>query len=681
MEKSENITEHNNVKVDGNKNQQKTTTNPPRAPLVLRIGVTGHRLEPDNISQEKRKRTVPNIGVIQTTIKEVLEVIQVSFKGVAETSDHLFDLMSTGVSQLGGGTLRIVSGLASGADQWVANEAIGLGFELQSILPFERDEFLKDFTVQSDAETYLDLLGKSNAILELDGKVGIDSANKRKPESLSYEAVGRALLNQADLLIAIWDGLPAQGQGGTGQVVNDALQCGIPVVWIPWNSPTEFQLYGPSWRLLKNPADTMGDKDRLTAMIQELLLPPAENHHGDVLGRNLRMEYFKEDQKHGNPQLGMWQLFRHLVCGTIFYQGGAKKVIEAFCVVNFEDAERIKSQEYWTMKSQTEELKYPFDEKIRTWVNERYSKHYAWANGLSMYYGDLHRSSFLLNYLFGALAVFLALVCIAKGISGKVQTGWILSELFVIIGILALTYRGHQKRWHQRWIDYRTLAERLRVARCLILLGGGSPQVVYEGHLTSYGNPSNTWMSWHYRAIERAAGIPSVLYTKDYLKSCQEFWRDRLIQGQIGYHKESFERFKKMDRRLHKTGDSLFIATLIACMIHLADIWLANDPRFNWMPDITGGVMTMFCAFLPALGAAFAAIRSHGELQRLAQRSKAMEETLSHLKLDLASVPITGHSLNSQKLRYQADRVSDLMTSEMLDWRVVFQDRPLGLPV
>ena len=90
--------------------------------------------------------------------------------------------------------------------------------------------------------------------------------------------------------------------------------------------------------------------------------------------------------------------------------------------------------------------------------------------------------------------------------------------------------------------------------------------------------------------------------------------------------------------------------------------------------------MTLLCAFLPALGAAFAAIRNHSEVQRLAQRSKAMEETLAQLQKDMNEVPISSDSLNSVKLRGHAIRVNDLMTNEMLDWRVVFQDRPLGLP-
>lgn len=682
MKESELIVEENNQETDGSKRNEVNGNTPPLAPLVFRIGVTGHRTEPDDLPDSIRKRAVPDILSIRTIIKEVLEVILVSFKGVADTNGRLFDQTSKGNAKLGG-KLRVVSALASGADQWVADEAIKLGFELQSILPFSRDEYLNDFTVPAEKQEFITLLSKATAVLQLDGRINHDKSGNRKPDNQSYEAVGRAVLNQTDLLIAIWDGKDAHGKGGTGQIVREALQNGIPVVCIPWSSSEKWKIYNSYWHLIEEPADIAGDGDRLMELIQKLLLPPDEKTPNEVESdKSLIEEYFKENQKKGNPQLGAWLLFRNLVCGKIFSKKGFLKIQKDFLVKNFEDQEKLNSKNDWEFKrSNSKPLDHPFKEATRSWVDDHYLKHYAWANGLSVFYGNLHRSAFLINYLLSAIAVFLALVCIAHSITGKEQTVWIISELLVIIGILALTKRGQVKRWHKRWIDYRTLAERLRVARCLILFGGGGQRVVYEEHLKSYGNPANTWMNWHYHAIERAAGVPPVSYTSEYLASCQEFWKESLIQDQMNYHKSSFETFKKLDRRLHKTGDFLFVATLIACAIHLAHIWLEEDPRFNWIPQNMGGWMTMLCAFLPALGAAFAAIRSHGEVQRLAQRSKAMEETLEQLQLDLASVPVSANSLNSIKLRNKADRVSELMTNEMLDWRVVFQDRPLGLPV
>ncbi|MDO8951719.1 MAG: DUF4231 domain-containing protein, partial [Draconibacterium sp.] len=672
------LTEQNS----SSKNLELANQNPPLAPLVLRIGVTGHRTEPVIMpTRKKRKRPIPDIPAIRASIHEVLEVIRASCKDVADTNGDLFDLTPGNYSQPGGGTLRIISALASGADQWVAEEAISLGFELQSVLPFSHEEYLKDFTVPSEAESYKSLLEKSSAVLELDGKIGKDKNGKRKPDSQSYEAVGRGILNQTDLLIAVWDGEVAQGRGGTGQVVKEALQNGIPVIWIPWATPEKWQMKQSIWRILEEPADLTGDSDRLSEMIRNLLLPPVEEHQSDAeSGKSLRTEYFAEGQKTGNPHLGIWMLFRTIICGELFKKDAFGNIKDAFIVKNFEVDEEKKVKKLWNKKVTNDKWNPIIDEEKQEWINKRFTNHYAWANGLSMFYGDMHRSAFLIVFFLGAIAVFLALASIALGISGTHQTGWITSELFVIIVIIALTYRGRNRKWHKRWIDYRTLAEHLRLSRCLILFGGGSQQVVYEAHLSTYGNPAHTWMNWHYRAIERAAGLPNLVFDEKYLDSCKEIWRDGLIKSQIRYHHNAKLRFGKMSKRLHIAGDFLFVATLIACIFHLAHLWVEHDPQFSWIPENAGNWMTVLCAFLPALGAAFAAIRSYSEAQRLAQRSKAMDDTLTQFQVEFAVLPVAGESLNSVKLRSHANRVTDLMTNEMLDWRVVFQNRPLALP-
>jgi len=88
----------------------------------------------------------------------------------------------------------------------------------------------------------------------------------------------------------------------------------------------------------------------------------------------------------------------------------------------------------------------------------------------------------------------------------------------------------------------------------------------------------------------------------------------------------------------------------------------------------------LIAAFFPAVGAAFSAIRSQAEFQRVSQRSFAMTDRLKKLQIDLAAIPTRPNELNSVELRECVGKVTDLMINEMLDWRVVFQDRPLSLP-
>jgi len=44
--------------------------------------------------------------------------------------------------------------------------------------------------------------------------------------------VGHTTVASADVLVAVWDGRPAAGRGGTPEIIAHALLLGRPVVWI-----------------------------------------------------------------------------------------------------------------------------------------------------------------------------------------------------------------------------------------------------------------------------------------------------------------------------------------------------------------------------------------------------------------------------------------------------------------
>ena len=44
--------------------------------------------------------------------------------------------------------------------------------------------------------------------------------------------VGRYVLDRCDVLVAVWDGQPARGRGGTADIVAMARHCGKPMAWI-----------------------------------------------------------------------------------------------------------------------------------------------------------------------------------------------------------------------------------------------------------------------------------------------------------------------------------------------------------------------------------------------------------------------------------------------------------------
>lgn len=108
------------------------------------------------------------------------------------------------------------SSLAIGADQLFAETVLGLGGSLITVVPGPWYE--QCYRSTAALERYRDLLSRGREI-ELDGLEGEDA----------FLQAGLRIADEADILIAIWDGKPARGRGGTGDIVEYVLKLGKPV--------------------------------------------------------------------------------------------------------------------------------------------------------------------------------------------------------------------------------------------------------------------------------------------------------------------------------------------------------------------------------------------------------------------------------------------------------------------
>src|SRR6202035_330571 len=100
--------------------------------------------------------------------------------------------------------------------------------------------------------------------------------------------------------------------------------------------------------------------------------------------------------------------------------------------------------------------------RIRTILLPRF----VWADSLAVYFSHYYRSAYVLAYSLSALAVFIALGGLfANSVDGK--AAFVLCELLVIATIIETIRHGRRRRWHERWLDYRALAESLRYGRLL----------------------------------------------------------------------------------------------------------------------------------------------------------------------------------------------------------------------
>lgn len=596
-----------------------SSTRPPRARLALRVGVTGHR--PNKLDSAER-------GPLATQVRAVLEDLrQTTFRvhGIRD-SEYLSDPP----------VLRIISPLAEGADRLIAEVAItDLGFELQCLLPFSRDAYEEDFETDESRLQFRRLLRLATSILELDG-------SRETPESQNqaYQAVGRMVLSQSDVMIAIWDGKTSSLRGGTSQIVEEANRLGIPVIWIDSKPPhsVNFKL-DPDVHWLDRKRDSALFVDR----IETLLMPPRKAGSNDSkkkLDSDLRETYFKETRRRW--KLGFpWKAFRYLVAlGT-------------------PAAAKIESRPPARLPSDVSDQ-----------IEMALGNHFGWADHLANSYADVYRSAFVLNYLMSACAVLLAFVghWLHDQRNPLFHICYV-GEVLIILLIILVTLFGTWRRWHARWIDYRLLAEHLRQTRFLMTLGRATISVPHLPAHVSYGDPRNSWMYWHLRSIVREVGIITARFDANYLEGVKNFVNEDGMKGQIRYHEPNAKRLEKVNERLHYLGIILFLSAFIAAFLHF---FIHEEYWSAWL--------TLITIVGPAFGAALAAIRSQGEFERLAKRSKAMASQLKRVSNQLDRLIIREGDLSSLRLSEIASNAALLMVDEVLDWRIFFQQRPLDWP-
>lgn len=113
-----------------------------------------------------------------------------------------------------------LSSIASGGDRLFVREAHALGLSWHAILPMPRAEFARDFAPSEWPEVEATLATADHV------RVIADSDDREE----SYLDCGIETVNEADVLIALWDGDPARGKGGTADVVQYAKSIHKPLV-------------------------------------------------------------------------------------------------------------------------------------------------------------------------------------------------------------------------------------------------------------------------------------------------------------------------------------------------------------------------------------------------------------------------------------------------------------------
>ena len=150
----------------------------------------------------------------------------IAVTGHMDLTDETVSLVRTALRELlaqhDAADLVGISCIAAGADSLFAEAVLDASGRLVVVVPGR--DYRERKVKPDEAEQYDRLREAASEAFT----VPMDRAGRE-----AYEAAGKELLRRADRLVAIWDGQPSNGRGGTAHTVDQARAAGIPVdvVW------------------------------------------------------------------------------------------------------------------------------------------------------------------------------------------------------------------------------------------------------------------------------------------------------------------------------------------------------------------------------------------------------------------------------------------------------------------
>jgi len=605
-------------------------TNPLPVPYTIRIGVTGHRnLEnPDAIKSAVERALL--------MIKQSLENGMIDLhqpKTARQTKWQCFEShfawkvkrMLTFLKILPGETaadqrttlfLHVISSLAKGADRIVVQAAMDkLNASLEVVLPLQLDKYKEDFDQPYDLNEFNELFTKArNADALRD--VSINPVSSREE---GYERAGKEVVDSCEILIAVWNGKPAQGQGGTSDIVEYACSVKRLVVWIDAVDP------GSTPRILSAVEKVIDETDKTKVKSINTTTRPLPKIAAGWSSRFVQVAEYNRDRA--------------------FNQRGFEVVFNR----NWNTLESVRG----------------FANLPPVFLHPQLNfllPHYSRADFLAICYQKLYTQAAAWLYRLASIAVAIAVLQVLF-VPG--QTEWIAFEIIALIGAVVWFRISLIENWHDKWLNYRHLAERLRILSFTSLVGNPviSKTSMRSQQLPFYPGPGG-WVLDVFDEIKQ--GLPIINIPQDKLNECRQFILSGWILDQAKYHGDNSRKKAYRAMKDHNLIGILLILTLVAAIMHFLKLVHYQQLEYS---------IIALVIILPAFAASQHAIGGIHDFERIAARSSGMKEILSSLEGSIEKAD------NWEALRKEVKRAEDIMSTENHEWCVSLSFRRIDLPV
>ena len=163
--------------------------------------------------------------------------------------------------------LILLSPLAEGADRLAARAALDgrVGARLIVPLPMPQAMYEEDFSSPGSLAEFRELLGKAHRSFEIPPASGNTEANIRTHgahRDRQYEAVGKYIAQQSQILIALWDGADRGLVGGTASIVRFKTEGMVEPQPQPHRSLLEPAECGPVYQIVTPRAGSQGPEQK-----------------------------------------------------------------------------------------------------------------------------------------------------------------------------------------------------------------------------------------------------------------------------------------------------------------------------------------------------------------------------------------------------------------------------------
>ncbi|HSG64998.1 MAG TPA: hypothetical protein VLD39_08355 [Gammaproteobacteria bacterium] len=449
--------------------------------------------------------------------------------------------------------LEVLSPLAEGSDRLVADIAVELGIALVVPLPMSRDLYVQDFQTPESRGRFEQLCARASAVYELPVTAGWTAADIAAPggaRNRQYAQLGVFLCAHSHVLLALWDGKPSEEVGGTAQVVrfhHDDVMAG----------------YGE------------------TEQINRQLLADDESdlvYHIAV----------SRDRPDGAPLAGLapgsaeWFTTDPVSPRTAEIPEAYVRIFERTSLFN-RDARAHRHRihaESWSLAEPDTADRLPAETR-------RIDLLFRAADWLAITYQQRLFSTLRIThglaFLMGITFIFYSDV--------EAQRAFMFAFFGCLLSAVALHTVAARGEWHSRYLEYRALAEGLRIQfywAAAGVVGDSATKYAYDNFLQK----QDIELGW-IRNVMRAAGIGcDVAPSTDPIGlrfAIREWIGDETKIGQLSYYRRKAASYIERSRQLERLGQVIgAIVTVLLVGMVLAPSSAIRDPLF-----VTVGVLLL----------------------------------------------------------------------------------------